>query len=291
MSIELAMLFCHAGCDVFFALPDRSVDWVSPTAIKEITGHQPYYERQPGWCKSKHAFDLTLMLEPSIATLEKLLKNHELDEVLDFIKKKTRIFAVISSLAQDSLDYQQFLFSNFRFFQLPELISKPAKAFNQLFACAVRMLAGLKRLQHAKCNIISDATIENEMAQKHTTTFYNNLSQYGFTPSQNKDALLQIRLLNEDNYSIFQANNSFNEAENEPLTVNFFIGLPCDQSCPPITGNPNKIIAWPCNNNIYFADHYSQRLLPDVPGQSSIQRFCQYLADSCYYKLNENNNL
>ncbi|MGM0599002.1 MAG: hypothetical protein ACQETH_04190 [Candidatus Rifleibacteriota bacterium] len=292
MSCELAMLFRHAGCDVFFALPDASGEWVSTTPIKEITGHRPYSEIPPGWCRSKHPFDLTVMLDPSFESLEKLLQQQELNEIYTFIKKKTRLFAVISSQKSDKFDYQKFLFNNFRFFHFSELNLKPGKVFQKFFSNALRMLAGVNSLNNAKCNIINDATIENETIQKHLNLFYNLLSHNGFTPSMEKDAALQIRLINHNNYKSFsvQSHNENEEKNSKSIIVNYFIDVPCKESCPPKTRNSHRIIAWPCKGNIFFADKYSQRLLPNLPGQSSLQRFCQYLADSCYYKLNEKSN-
>lgn len=66
---ELAMLFCHAGSDVFFAISDESVAWLTPEQATAYTGNQPFTStNRPSWLKSKHPFEIAVVFSDFFST-------------------------------------------------------------------------------------------------------------------------------------------------------------------------------------------------------------------------------
>lgn len=64
-SIELAMLFSHAGFDVKSIFFDGAEEYVSTAAIKEITDHSPWSDdHKPGWIKADFTFATGIVIEP-----------------------------------------------------------------------------------------------------------------------------------------------------------------------------------------------------------------------------------
>ncbi|MEW6711659.1 MAG: hypothetical protein AB1403_17690 [Candidatus Riflebacteria bacterium] len=66
---ELAMLFYHAGSDVFFAISDETAAWFTPEQAAAYTGNQPFTSAdRPAWLKSKHPFEIAVVFPDFFST-------------------------------------------------------------------------------------------------------------------------------------------------------------------------------------------------------------------------------
>lgn len=99
LSIELAMLFLHAGFGVYYAADESSEGWLAKSAIKEVTGHQVFSTGQtPKWAEKVKVFDAGIIISPSVSLQQNLIENHRGCELSKLILDSCRRISIIQSL-------------------------------------------------------------------------------------------------------------------------------------------------------------------------------------------------
>ena len=136
---ELAMLFCHAGFDVFFALSDKAARIVNPELVKTITGNTPLTSSEkPAWLKSRHNFDLSIVFGKE-SDQDNGNEQHESQ-----IQKSDQIVFL-----NENSPFPEKLPDRSSFYHCPGQPGEILHFFQNLFAREIRRLHGRKKLQGA----------------------------------------------------------------------------------------------------------------------------------------------
>lgn len=131
---ELAMLFCHAGADVFFALSEAAGSWFSPQLALETTGNQAFSETsRPAWLKSKHRYDLAVVFAgTSILPEEFAAQLFKADHIDLLLPAGSATPTAVSQTERPHI--------------LPARPEKLPEFYQQLFAAQIRLLSGKRQL-------------------------------------------------------------------------------------------------------------------------------------------------
>lgn|GEM_PF-6483900 len=128
---ELAMLFYHAGSDVFFAISDEAAAWFTPEQAVAYTGNQPFTSsNHPTWLKSKHPFEIAVVFSDCFSTTGSFAS--------DLVARslQTDILTSETHIPINLTDCQT------RWWHLPAESTSLQSFYQQLFSCLIRRLAG-----------------------------------------------------------------------------------------------------------------------------------------------------
>ena len=254
---ELAMLFCHAGFDVFFALSDSSAKLVSPELAKAVTGNEALTSStKPAWLKSKHSFDLSIVFNPLSS-----LKNESLQQLSLTRKSDQLVFLNESSTSSETLPDCD------AFYSCPVSPGQISDFFQHLFAREVRRMYGRKRLQSApfflsKCLIDSDAL---DLAELRVS-----MNAAGFIETSNPD---RAKVIFSSQFIPEYSNNGKVQAvysSKIDLQPSF---VACPQGCLYFIARKNFI---------HTETPDQQRIFPSAGAQKCFDRFADFLANQVY---------
>lgn len=161
--VNLAMLFCHAGFDVFTAYLSESITFIPTQLLQEITGHAPMCSNNlPGWTKSRRDFSFSLLIDADQKEINQVAdpeNNFEKSSLISYIKKKSKHICIAHSKPKIISRMNEKL----SFFEIPD---NPMlfENFNfNLFARAIRYLVGQKLFANYKFyvdeNILSSCKV------------------------------------------------------------------------------------------------------------------------------------
>ncbi len=153
--IELAMLFSHAGFDVKSIFFEGAEEYVSATAIKDITEHSPWSAtHKPGWLKADFKFETGIVINPIPGVGDLGLEADgnstvitSSDEHSEFYDNTKRFFDCIFSrclsvkllTVKDNIEKFSSLPDNCEVIALPDNLLKLHEVFEQLLADVVKL--------------------------------------------------------------------------------------------------------------------------------------------------------
>lgn len=254
---ELAMLFCHAGADVFFAISEPAGKWFSPELAKAITGNDVFSETlRPAWLKSRHGFELAV----TFAAPEDL---HE--EFSRLIEKASCLEILSSENALPKHRFQQKTLV--RHHQIPADVAQLTSFYQALFASQMRLLAGRKFLEGAAASESAKRQNNDSESSDNRKRLAQALIDAGFSekPGKNRmnlaliDACEPLPTSSADDLQalIFPDAESFKDAE-----------LPA----------VGQILIFLEDDRIHLKTSTNSRIIPSIGGQCCFTRLAEILS-------------
>jgi hypothetical protein len=280
MSHELAMLFCHAGSKVFFAQPSSGDGWYSNELLHQITGNEVFTEQhKPGWTKSRHSFDLTILIDPPDGQVAEINNGNSANPIVDYIAQKSPLVSIFSgqNSSDDFVDQK-----NNRFFVFShDLKERKLFSFESFFSKQIRLLHGRNRMQNAGFHLkVSDEL--NSEAVLSANKLITELKNAGMLFSDAVDAKVMLAI-----------NPGMNDAEpvssheNDAVFVNLFTQKNKHGSKPVKEPGPDNLTAFRLDHGLEIHNGEEVRLLPTVDGQCCFKRFADYICDHICQKSHE----
>lgn len=289
MIYELAMLFCHAGSSVFFAFQEGAENWVSATAIEEITKNEARTSTcKPGWCNSRHPYDLTILVSPDENMLQALLGNGSANELVDFIKNKSKHIDVLleSNRGSPLGNYLPENKISLDFF--PVEGTNFTDYYQKLFSQQIWYLSGLQKLDQAKFYLQKKESSTDIFAGKDAEELIEQVKRAGFQFSNDEQAEICIRIDPED--SAEHGSLATNEKGISSIKLNYFSENSAKNHLKKTSVEGRQINAYWRKNGLEVHDHLGIRVFPSVEGLSCFKRFATYLCDTLLEMKSEMNN-
>jgi len=254
---ELAMLFCHAGADVFFAISEPAGKWLSPELAKAVTGNDAFTETlRPAWLKSRHGFELAV----TFAAAE------DLPEEFARLLEKTACLEIFTE-ANTPPTYRQTRQTLVRHHQIPENPAQLHSFFQALFASQMRLLAGRKFLEGA-------AIIDSTKLQATNGEINANLNKLG-------QALIDAGFLakpgeNGINLALIDAQDQASMMPEGDLQALIFSDPEAFNAAPlPAVG---QILLFLETERIHLKTSTNSRIIPSIGGQCCFTRLAEVLS-------------
>lgn len=272
--IELAMLFSHAGFDVKSIFFEGAEEYVSATAIKDITEHSPWSAtHKPGWLKADFKFETGIVINPIPGVRDWVLEIKgnspaiaSSDEHSEFCDNSKRFFDCIFSrclsvkllTVKDNIEKFSSLPENCKVIALPDNLLRLHEVFEQLLADVVKLTSS--KALNGGITYSFNGDINNIEFIKDLETAFK---EYGIEATQTAEA---GEASAETNARIII--NKGNKA--------IKIALEYDGDKLPDKGliyiNKHK-------NGLVLTDSIETRLLPDFSCKSCFSKFVEYLRE------------
>lgn len=254
---ELAMLFCHAGADVFFALSEAAGSWFSPQLALETTGNQAFSETsRPAWLKSKHRYDLAVVFAgTSILPEEFAAQLFKADHIDLLLPPGSATQAAVAQTERTHI--------------LPARPEKLPEFFQQLFAAQIRLLAGKRQLAGRSFSFL--------LPEKGNTAS-------GQTALLNK---LHRSLLDRGFFTGRQGQLVFSAPENATIhatDINVALHSEAQSYENAVSTSDNLLHLWLEPERIHLKTRSNSRILPTIGNQCCYAR----LADFFFFQLCNN---
>lgn len=287
LSLELVMLFCKSGFDVYIAGLDGFEKWFSETPALQLTGHSIYTSaNQPNWAVRPKKFDMGIVISPSAFTQQELIKGISEHEIIDFIMTECRTIQILqtSNLAPSSTQKAE-LPPQTSFKILPSSEFKLGEFYQKIFSETLRQLGGKKQFKtktfaitHKVPDALSKVVSEcpDWVAKLNT-----ELAETGFTPTPNPlSADIHIRAY--DGPQVFDGKVCeclIDPPDLHPdrLLIDF---IPASFEVEELKDHmaSSRVFIKRHNNGLTLTDSHGTRLLPDVSGQCCYRRLSDYVA-------------
>ena len=286
LATELAMLFCHAGCEVKVALLDNGHEWVSESAIRQICGSAPLTAaHRPGWFFAQQAFDLAIAVAPASLTQQLLQARLTSDPIIEFILQKSPTLWLLQEPAQIPADSED-ADAQLIFRALPAQPHQLPPFYQQVFAECIAWLAARRKLNRKTFALnyqIPDALkVIANTRPAWLARFDRALQSCGLgLASDSSEADLIISAydgphFDADNRLVFvEPARPERAAHRSGALFIVFVAPEIDLST--LTADNNLLLVQRCNNALHIADSHGIRVVPDLTGQCCYTRFCSQL--------------
>jgi len=280
------MLFCHAGCEVKIALIDNGHEWVSESAVRQISGSAALTAgHRPGWFFAPATFDLAVALAPASLTQQLLQARLTSDPVLEFILQKSPTLWILQEPAQIPAEIDD-CDPRLIFRPLPAQLQQLSVFYQKIFAECTSWLAN--RRKNAKKSFWLDYQIPEQLKIIAATKpawlarFDQALRACGLSQAESaSDADLVINaydgpLLDADNRLVFSEPElpASQILRASALNVVFVApGLVLES----LAAGRNRLLVQRQNNSLHVADQHGIRVIPDITGQCCYARFSSQL--------------
>lgn len=288
MATELAMLFCHAGCEVKIALIDNGHEWISDSAIRQISGSAALTaSHRPGWFFAPVAFDLAIAVAPASLTQQLLQARLTADPVLEFILQKSPTLWILQEPAHvpaetDDCDPRLI------FRALPTQPQQLSTFYQKIFAECTAWLANHRK--NGKKSFWLDYQIPEQLKAianlrpSWLARFDHALQAYGISQAESSgDADLLIDAydgpqLDADNRLVFSEPELPSRTESKTSALHIIFVAP-ELNLELLTAGKNRLLVQRQNNSLHVADQHGIRVIPDVTGQCCYARFSSQLVN------------
>jgi hypothetical protein len=150
------MLFSNAGFEVCPAFLPEAENWITPTALREITHRSTLKsDYKPGWTKRKKHFNATIIVSPTGDQRRQCFSPNASDETIQFaLDNSNRIFIINENKPEnDSLYSNDKLIQDF-YIREPQHLSED---FQKIFAQIVKYLLSVKKLKNISFSISEES--------------------------------------------------------------------------------------------------------------------------------------
>lgn len=258
-SIELAMLFSHAGFDVKTIFFDGTEEYVSAAAIKELTGHSPWtVSNKPGWTKADIRYvagvyissvPQPVSINNADGTTSDSLGNKVFTDYL--LSQCDRLSFVVNDEASKSFKITSV---NQQIVVLPDNLLKMNIIFESILAATTKYAAA-KALYSAM-----SYTLQGDLSPiDYLDEIKKAFAEYGIEeePAQNSDC-----------------QNSRIQLKNSEKQLDIIL-----EQKPHDCSFPNALVVYieKHKNGLLLTDKTATRLLPDFTSKSCYSRFVEYL--------------
>jgi len=288
LATELAMLFCHAGCEVKVALIDNGDEWVSESAVRQISGSAALTAaHRPGWYFAATTFDLAIAVSPASLTQQLLQARLTSDPVLEFIVQKSPTLWLLQEPAHipaETDDCDPHLI----FRALPTQPQQLSPFFQKIFAECTTWLAN--RRKNGKKSFWLAYQIPEQLKVIANTRpawlarFDHALLACGLSQSESSaEADLVINAydgprLDADNRLVFSEPEVLIRSELKTSALHVVFVAP-ELTLDSLATEKNLLLVQRQNNSLHVADQHGIRVIPDVTGQCCYARFSSQLVN------------
>lgn len=275
MCHELAVLFCHAGSNVFYNLPSGSEEWISQKAIFEITGHEAFTQHsRPGWVNSRHSYDLAIVIAPSNDFLEEILTGKTEDPINELTINNARRIDVLINNDSDEHSPTTQLSNKVRLIKLPSAKLNFVTFYQDLFAQQVRFLNGKLTLNKGSFFLDFPTACATTECPQDIARLVKELQNVGFHQSENKEAEVLIKV----HAGVPYLEQTLDSEQNEAFLVNYYPKATSlnDFVISTKVGLASVNAIW--RKNGLEVHHFNGiRLLPTIENNCCFKRFADYL--------------
>lgn len=287
LSLELVMLFCKSGFEVYIAGLDGFEKWFSEAPAIQLSGHSLYSStNQPNWVIRPKKFDMGIIISPSAFTQQELVKGISEQEITDFILNECRTIKILQtpSLVPSSAQKME-LPPQISFKTLPSSAFKLSAFYQKVFSETVRELGGKKQFKNKTFAIthkVPDALSEVVSQWPEWVAKLNReLAETGFTLTPNPlSADIHIRAY--DGPQVFDGKVCeclIDPPDLHPdrLLIDF---IPVSFETEKLKDHmaTSRVFIKRHNNGLTLTDSHGTRLLPGVTGQCCYRRLSDYIA-------------
>lgn len=286
LATELAMLFCHAGCEVKIALIDNGHEWISESAIHQISGSAALTAiHRPGWFFAPADFALAMVISPASLTQQLLQARLTTDPVLEFILQKSPTLWILQDKSLVPRNYQDHD-PRLIFRSLPISVQQLSPFFQQIFAETTAWLASRKRVGKKTFWLEYQVpeplkTIAN-LRPDWLNRFDQALSACGLSQSSTAEtADLVINAydgpgIDADNRLVFSEPELPEQTKLKSGAIQVVFIAP-ELELDKFAANRHRLLAQRQNNSLHIVDQHGTRVIPDVTGQCCFARFSSQL--------------
>lgn len=286
LAAELAMLFCHAGCEVKIALLDNGHEWVSESAIRQISGSAPLTAtHRPGWFFSQQQFDLAIAVSPASLTQQLLQARLTSDPIIEFIMQKSPMLWLLQDPAQIPADHEDGDTQLF-FRALPAQPQQLSPFYQKIFSECIAWLAARRKLNRKtfwlNYQVPEPLKVIANNRPAWLARFDRALQSCGLGMSD--DGIEADMVISAYDGPQFDADNRLVFVEptlpdrlhhrNGALFI-VFVAPEIDLNT--LTADKNLFLVQRRNNALHVADSHGIRAIPDLTGQCCYTRFCSQL--------------
>ncbi len=288
LATELAMLFCHAGCEVKVALIDNGHEWVSESAVKQICGSTPLTaSHRPGWFFAQAPFNLAVVVSPAGLTQQLLQTGLTSDPILEFILQKSPALWLLQEPAKISPNDEE-SGAHIFFRSLPAQHQQLSPFFQKIFAECTAWLAARRKLGRRSFwlgyqvpeQLKSIANLKPAWLRR----FDHALQASGMASAADPaDADLIINAydgprLDTDGRLVFSESAITKPPETKTGALHIVFVAP-ELELSSLAADKTRILAQRQNNSLRILDQHGIRVIPDVSGQCCFSRFCSQLTN------------
>ena len=288
LATELAMLFCHAGCEVKVALIDNGHEWVSESVIRQISGSAPLTAtHRPGWFFSQQPFDLTIAISPASLTQQLLQAGITSDPILEFILQKSPILWILQESGQVPDDHED-IDPRLLFRALPAQPQQLSPFYQKIFAECTAWLAARRKISRKtywlNYQIPEQLKVIANIRPTWLVRFDRALQACGLNPaSSHQEADLLISAydgpqLDADNRLVFVEPVVPEREDCRSGSLQVVFTAP-EIDLQTLTASQNLFLVQRRNNALHVADAHGIRAIPDISGQCCFTRFCAQLVN------------
>lgn len=287
LATELAMLFCHAGCEVKIALIDNGHEWVSESAVKQISGSSPLTaSHRPSWFFAQNPFNLAIVVSPASLTQQLLQTRLTSDPILELILQKSPVLWLLQEPARIPSDNEE---NDSRlFFRSLPAQQQLSPFFHKIFAECTAWMAARRKI--GRKSLWLDYQIPEQLKNIASIKpawlkrFGHALQASGMAQATDPaDADLVINAydgpqFDTDNRLVFSKPVITKQAEAKTAALHIAFVAP-ELELSSLAADKKRILAQRQNNSLRILDQHGVRVIPDVSGQCCFNRFCSQLVN------------
>jgi len=282
------MLFCHAGCEVKFALIDNGHEWISESAIKQISGCAPLTAtHRPGWFFSQQPFNLAVVVSPASLTQQLLQAGITSDPILEFLLQKNPVIWLLQEPGQIPTDHED-IDQHLLFRALPTQSQQFSPFYQKIFAECTAWLAAHRKISRKtywlNYQIPEQLKVIANIRPTWLMRFDHALQACGLkTANSANEANLIINAydgpqLDADNRLVFAEPVAHEQTDCLSEVLQVVFAAP-EIDLQTLVTKENLLLVQRRNNALHVADTHGIRVVPDVSGQCCFTRFCAQLVN------------
>lgn len=288
VSFELAMLFCHAGFDVYSVYLDESGSWLPPLPIKQLTGHSPMSEsHSPGWSQREQNFSLAIVINADNSIGEQINSGVAKTDLMEYVLRCSSNFILAVKDGEEPSINTLECKNRVMYFLLPTDMNLLSDAYNKLFAKSVFYLLNKSRFGNLKFCIRTSVNNDSTSSDNESLPLLelqNELIKKGLQYTDSEQANL---LLDAAEFGGSSDDKSIDRNENAlALTAKFLLSDIEENEAEEFVSDNTVLVRKDSSLNFKVYDSNGIRLLPDLSNQSAVSRLSDYLIDKLLVNMN-----